>query len=124
MLLYEKDLAGMLSVIVDAGQCSAEKEGTSIEIPERDIFHHTEIGYSIVCRSGNWHLAYEQVPHTFGSMTDTRDGKTYKTVTIDLDGENADLDGRKLELQWCGIWHGKDVSRTNRKTAIFYGRLA
>ena len=41
MLLYEKYLAGMLSVIVDAGQCSAEKEGTSIEIPERNIFHHS-----------------------------------------------------------------------------------
>ena len=122
MLLYEKYLAGMLSVIVDAGQCSAEKEGTSIEIPERDIFHHSEIGYSIVCRSGNWHLAYEQVPHTFGSMTDTRDGKTYKTVTIDLDGKTQTWMAENLNYGGAEFGSAKCI-KDKPENCNIYGRL-
>lgn len=83
MLLYEKYLAGMMSVMLDAGRCSAEREGTSVDASE-GYRSSSESKISIVCRSGNWHLAYEQVPHTFDTMTDTRDGHVYKTVTIDF----------------------------------------
>ncbi len=83
MLLYEKSLAGMMSVMLDAGRCSAEQEGTSVDASE-GYHSSSELKFNIVCRSGNWHLAYEQVPHTFDTMTDTRDGHVYKTVTIDF----------------------------------------
>jgi uncharacterized protein (TIGR02145 family) len=83
MLLYEKYLAGMMSVMLDAGRCSAEREGTSVDA-SAGYRSSSESKISIVCRSGNWHLAYEQVPHTFGTMTDARDGHVYKTVTIDF----------------------------------------
>lgn len=83
MLLYEKYLAGMMSVMLDAGRCSAEREGTSVDA-SAGYRSSSESKISIVCRSGNWHLAYEQVPHTFDTMTDARDGNVYKTVTIDL----------------------------------------
>ena len=36
---------------------------------------------AVVCRSGKWTLGFKTIEHTVGSMTDTRDGKTYKTVT-------------------------------------------
>ena len=83
MLLYEKYLAGMMSVMLDAGRCTAEQEGTSVDASE-GYRSSSEATFRIVCRSGNWHLAYEQVPHTFGTMTDARDGHVYKTVTIDF----------------------------------------
>ena len=108
MLLYEKYLAGMLSVMLGAGQCSVEKEGTSIDVFKNDYDHRDGIGQSIVCRSGSWHLTYEQVPHTFGTMTDARDGKTYKTVTIDLGGttqtwmaENLNYNGAEFGTAKC-----------------------
>lgn len=87
MLLYEKYLAGMLSVMLEAGQCTTEREGTTVDIASENIFKSSGPKYNIVCRSGSWHMAYEQVPHTFGTMTDTRDGITYKTVTIDFGGQ-------------------------------------
>lgn len=83
MLLYEKYLAGMMSVMLGAGQCSSAQEGTSVDAFD-EYYRSSGIKFGIVCRSGNWHLAYEQVPHTFDTMTDTRDGNVYKTVTIDL----------------------------------------
>lgn len=82
MLLYEKYLAGMMSVMLDAGRCTSEREGTSVDASE-GIYTTTSVKLGIVCRSENWHLAYEQVPHTFDTMTDARDGHVYKTVTID-----------------------------------------
>lgn len=83
MLLYEKYLAGMMSVMLGAGQCSSAQEGTSMDAFD-EYYRPSGMKFSIVCRSGNWHLAYEQVPHTFDTMTDARDGNVYKTVTIDL----------------------------------------
>ena len=83
MLLYEKYLAGMMSVMLGAGQCSSAQEGTSMDAFD-EYYRSSGIKFGIVCRSGNWHLSYEQVPHTFDTMTDARDGNVYKTVTIDL----------------------------------------
>ena len=83
MLLYEKYLAGMMSVMLGAGQCSSAQEGTSMDAFD-EYYRPSGMKFSIVCRSGNWHLSYEQVPHTFDTMTDARDGNVYKTVTIDL----------------------------------------
>lgn len=40
-----------------------------------------ETAGSYVCRSKNWELGYKRIEHTDSVMQDTRDGKTYKTVT-------------------------------------------
>ena len=122
MLLYEKYLAGMLSVIYDAGQCTAEKEGTSIEVLKDDYVHRDEIVQSIVCRSGNWHLAYEQVPHTFGTMTDARDGKTYKTVTIDLGGKTQTWMAENLNYNGAEFGAAKCL-KDKPENCNIYGRL-
>ncbi|WP_290766054.1 FISUMP domain-containing protein [Fibrobacter sp. UBA4297] len=83
MLLYEKYLAGMMSVVLGSGQCTSELEGTVVDVTE-GVYVSSNAKFNIACRSGSWHVAYEQVPHTFGTMTDARDGKVYKTVTIDF----------------------------------------
>lgn len=99
MLLYEKYLAGILSVMLEVGSCATDSDAI-VDVPGEDV--------GIVCRSGGWHLAFEQVPHTFGTMTDARDGKTYKTVTIDIDGvvqtwmaENLNYSGTEFGASKC-----------------------
>ena len=103
MLLYEKYLAGMMSVMLGAGRCTSELEGTSVDASE-GFYSSSELKFSIVCRSGNWHLAYEQVPHTYDTMTDARDGHVYKTVTIDF--------GDKKQT-----WMAENLSYTGVKTS-------
>ena len=86
MLLYEKYLAGMLSVVHDAGRCTPELEGTTVIVSD-GYGRILDVKFNIVCRSERWHLAYDQIPHTFDTLMDARDGKVYKTVTFDLGGQ-------------------------------------
>ena len=117
MLLYEKYLAGMMSVMLGAGRCTSELEGTSVDASE-GFYSSSELKFSIVCRSENWHLAYEQVPHTFGTMTDARDGHVYKTVTIDF--------GDKKQTWMAENLNYKGVKTSclddNEKNCDIYGR--
>jgi uncharacterized protein (TIGR02145 family) len=39
---------------------------------------------SLMCRSGKWTPGFKIMEHTNGTMTDNRDGKTYKTVTYNF----------------------------------------
>lgn len=75
--------ANLLASVFGHGTCSAEKEGTFADI-SGNLFE-------LMCASGSWDIALRErngarINHTFGTMTDSRDGKTYKTVTLDLDG--------------------------------------
>ena len=119
MLLYEKYLAGLESVMLGEGRCTSELEGKMVDVP---YGVRSAEKYSIVCRSGNWHLSLEQVDHTFGTMTDVRDGRVYKTVTIDFGNEtqtwmaeNLKYNGVELDTTYCldGIDANCDI----------YGRL-
>lgn len=108
--LHEKYFAGILSAEFGVGRCTSSLEGKSFGVPDsinmldrnlRDLFE-------IVCRSENWHLNFKHVNHTFGTMTDDRDGKTYKTVTIDFGGktatwmaENLNYNGAALDTTYC-----------------------
>jgi len=109
-LLYEKYLAGMLSVILEAPPCTSEDEGVSFDVSQEDAFRTEELELGIVCRSGSWHLEFEQVPHTFGTMTDERDGNTYKTVTIDIEGHKQTWMAENLKYNGVekGCLNGKD----------------
>lgn len=84
--LRKKDyFAGMLASVFGAGECSSEKEGVLVNVAG----DFREIG----CRSGSWDLLFSKakryyVEHSFGTMVDSRDGRTYKTVTIDLGGKS------------------------------------
>ena len=75
--------ANLLASVFEHGTCSAEKEGTFADI-SGNLFE-------LMCASGSWDIALRErngarINHTFGTMTDSRDGKVYKTVTLDLDG--------------------------------------
>ena len=81
-----KYYAGMQSVMLGAGRCDQSSEGRILKGPEADRSHYTMVDYNLVCRSGNWHLTSLDIEHTVGTMTDPRDGQSYKTVTIDAGG--------------------------------------
>ena len=63
------------------GRCTEAREGEM-----RYIEDYNKDPVSIVCRSGKWTLGFKKIDYTKGSMTDSRDGKVYKTVTYDVDG--------------------------------------
>ncbi|WP_290766052.1 FISUMP domain-containing protein [Fibrobacter sp. UBA4297] len=68
-----------LSALKGFGKCTAEKEGVSYEI--HDGY------YGIQCDGTQWKIlinGFKKVDFTTGTMTDNRDGKTYKTVTYNI----------------------------------------
>lgn len=64
----------------DLPRCMNAQEGT-VEVVK--IRNST---LSIMCRSGKWTPGFKMLEHTNGTMTDNRDGKTYKTVTYNFGG--------------------------------------
>jgi uncharacterized protein (TIGR02145 family) len=73
--------ANLLASVFGYGACSSEKEGQFADI-------HSGM-YELKCESDAWKMTIRQankvsVAHTFGTMTDSRDAKTYKTVQLDL----------------------------------------
>ena len=81
-----KFYAGMLAAAFDAGRCDQEHEGMVFDVPRGDENEGYMAAYDLVCRSGNWNLVHKEIEHSMGSMTDSRDGRVYKTVTVDIDG--------------------------------------
>ena len=58
-------------------KCTDANEGQVVE-NENHIFYFT-------CSSGKWVATLKTVESVLGSMTDARDGKTYKTVTFEME---------------------------------------
>ena len=66
------------------GQCNAEREGYSTELPLSDV----QV-IDVSCQSETWvystkYLTSDAVEAEFGKRTDARDGKIYKTVTYKM----------------------------------------
>lgn len=77
--------ASLLTSVFGVEQCTSENEEAFADV-QGDLFE-------LKCVSGSWKFVYRKtsrlnIPHTFGTMTDPRDGEEYKTVTIDL-GETS-----------------------------------
>ena len=73
--------ANLLASVFGYGGCSSEREGELASISSEM--------YELKCESDTWNLTFRKankvnVAHAFGTMTDSRDGKTYKTVQLDL----------------------------------------
>ena len=88
--------ANLLASVFGHGTCSAEKEGTFADI-SGNLFE-------LMCASGSWDIALRErngarINHTFGTMTDSRDGKTYKTVTLDLEGTSQTWMAENLKYE-------------------------
>ena len=79
-----KYYTGMLSVILDIGRCDQTRDGEIFNAPRPDYTQSCAVDYDLVCRSGNWQVAIRGMEHVEGTMTDSRDGKVYKTVTINV----------------------------------------
>lgn len=80
--------AGMLSVVSDAGECDQEREGAIVAIPNPAGESDFKGDLNLACRSENWHVNIGGIEHVMGTMTDSRDGKTYKTVAINVNGSS------------------------------------
>ena len=77
MISYE---IGYLAHQDSLGSCTESRENETAEL--KGYLVHDLI--SIVCRSGKWSVGFKTVDYTKGTMTDNRDGKTYKTVTYNF----------------------------------------
>ena len=88
--------ANLLASVFGYGACLAEKEGTFADI-SGNLFE-------LMCASGSWDIALRErngarINHAIGTMTDSRDGKTYKTVTLDLDGTSQTWMAENLKYE-------------------------
>ena len=99
---YVDYATNFLSALYGFGKCTTELEGVSFE---------TIGGYfHIQCENNQWKTTlqgFQKIEYTTGSMTDNRNGKTYKTVTYNIDGtaqtwmaENLDY-GDDVHKEWC-----------------------
>ena len=94
--------------LLDAGLCTAENEGKAFEILDKNIM--------LTCHSGIWEFSYKEMKHSMGTMTDERDGKSYKTVTYDLNGktqtwlaERLDYNASELQVTYEGWMNGRGM---------------
>jgi uncharacterized protein (TIGR02145 family) len=80
-------MIGFFAATIGLGECTAGREGVIVET-EGD----QEQYLNFICQSGAWatepgrYKITERVNFETGTMTDDRDGKTYKTVTYDIEG--------------------------------------
>ena len=79
MLDYQ---VGLLAEEGGIGRCTEPRENEMV------VFSVGAYGDSItiVCHSGRWTLGLKKIEYTMGTMTDDRDGQTYKTVTYNVGG--------------------------------------
>ena len=80
-------LSQLMAGINGLGKCTADKENDSLEI---DVDYERWV--VLTCHAGAWEKTYrykiiEQVDYEMGAMTDPRNGKTYKTVTYNINGK-------------------------------------
>ena len=80
----EKDmtfLADFLALKSNLDRCTSANEGLVYEIPKENIL--------LECKNNQWKATYKPIEYTTGTMTDARDGKTYKTVTYSMKGNSV-----------------------------------
>ncbi len=80
-------VTGFLAALYSLGECTAAREGDTVET---DGYEDQYLNFT--CLSGAWtaepgrYKITEKVNFETGTMTDDRDGKTYKTVTYNIEG--------------------------------------
>ena len=72
-MIYYK--VGFLAKQNDLGMCTESREN------EMKVVRGLHDSLMLVCRSEKWTLGFRTMEHSNGTMTDSRDGKNYKTVT-------------------------------------------
>ena len=80
-------IAGFFAATIGLGECTAAREGDTV-VTEGNQDQYL----NLVCLSGAWvaepgrYKILERISFETGTVTDERDGKTYKTVTYDIEG--------------------------------------
>lgn len=121
-----KYYAGMLSFVLGVGRCDQTRDGEIFNAPKPDYTQSCIADYSLLCRSENWRLVMPRMEHAEDSMMDVRDGRHYKTVTIDVDGakqtwmaENLRFDaqeGSSCDDEWSfaeGCFYSNEALKSN-----------
>lgn len=113
--------ASLLASVLGLGGCSSENEGSLADISS-DM-------YELKCESNAWSLAFckmdkVHVDHTFGTMTDSRDGKTYKTVQLNLDDVSQTWMAENLNYETEGSsCFQEDLDAVGSLYCSAYGRM-
>lgn len=111
--LAEKYFFNVIGVIpMRKGLCTDDREGEKNDFGSFNEF---------VCESGYWELHEKESVYQkkFGTMTDERDGKTYKTFTVEYDGESRTWLAENLNYTVDNSWCYNDDQANCEK----YGRL-
>ena len=92
------------------GDCTDDRQGEEMKYGD---FHF------LACDSGYWTLREREIPKTLGTMTDDRDGKVYKTFSIEVEGETYTWLAENLNYAVDNSWCYEDDPANCEK----YGRL-
>lgn len=123
MSLADKYMSNFASVFLNLGRCEGENLGRLIRYNEFDFGFLDrsvkEFGYSLKCEDGLWFWVAPEYEHQVGTMTDARDGRTYKTTTFSIDGKNVTWMAEDLQYNLPGSRCFKD----SPENCDLYGRL-
>ncbi len=132
MIDYE---VGFVAEKFGLGQCteSRENEANVIEGNHDSFTDYSNQKHSLVCHSNKWIVGHEKMEYTSGTITDERDGKTYKTVTYNWDNttqtwmaENlnfADTTSSSIDSSLRNNLLGRTACFVNDPSCENYGRF-
>lgn len=121
--LADKHVSNVASVFLNLGRCEGENLGRIVRYDDFDFGPIAEavenFGFNLKCEDGLWFFVAKEYEHQVGSMTDDRDGRTYKTTTIDVNGKSVTWMAEDLQYDQAKSRCYKDVPENCDQ----YGRL-
>ena len=112
MVAYQ---VGFLAEEGGVGQCTESREN---EMAYIKVDHGDSV--VIVCHSGKWGIGLKSIEYTMGTMTDDRDGQTYKTVTYNIGGASQTWMAQNLNFMDTVSAGVDSALKANLKGNIFY----
>ena len=94
-LAFSKILADVYMELMGEGLCTESREGEFVKLADTSIY--------LACRSEGWRLEMGETGKVHaenGTMTDARDGKTYRTVTYSIDGKQQTWMAENLKYEY------------------------
>lgn len=111
-------LKPFVAQLLGAGVCSPEKEGAVFEVLNKENWLNKNILFT--CHSGIWEFSYKEMEYTMGTMTDDRDGKTYKTVTYNINGKTQTWMAEHLNYAAPGLQINCEERYNNYGCGTYY----
>lgn len=86
----ERFVTNYFSVYANLGRCDESNEGKIVLADEHDFVNAAsemkKYGLGLKCSDGLWGWYVPEVEHSVGTMTDSRDGRVYKTTSFTVNG--------------------------------------